>query len=85
MAEVEKPDQTIDTVTLLLVAGSAKDGSWAADYLAPANTNAPDASGQQLPQRYSVRVVASDNSGEATTSQWTDFTVIGLDAPPPPP
>lgn len=53
-------------------------------YHLPANGNEPDANGFQAPQRYSIRVVATDNTGHATNTDFVDVTVAGLDAPPPP-
>ena len=60
------------------------DGTWRLTYNVPANSNAPDATGRQAPQTYSVRVVARDLTGAVSRSQFYDFVVLGLDAPPPP-
>ena len=53
-------------------------------YHIPANSNEPDANGVQAVQRYSIRVVVTDNAGQSTTTDFVDVTVAGLDAPPPP-
>lgn len=60
------------------------DGTWRLTYSVPPNSNLPDATGRQAPQTYSVRVVARDLTGAVSYSQFHDFVVLGLDAPPPP-
>lgn len=60
------------------------DGTWRLTYNAPPNSNLPDATGLQAPQTYSVRVVARDLTGAMSRSEFHDFVVLGLDAPPPP-
>jgi hypothetical protein len=85
LAQIEKPNRQIETVPLALETGTTFDGSWGTSYVAPANSSPPDPDGHQLEQRYSVRVKVTDNARASVTSQWTDFTVAGLDSPPPPP
>lgn len=61
------------------------DGTWRYQYAVPANGNEPNSDGVQSPQTYSVRVVARDTTGAESTSDWQQFKVAGLEAPPPPP
>jgi hypothetical protein len=84
-AEIERPNRSLMTLPLALEGGTARDGSWGGSYYAPPNNNPFDSSGTQLPQTYSVRVVARDASNAVTYSDWTDFEVAGLEAPPVPP
>lgn len=91
-AEIYAPDgnvitrdltfNTASTDTYQLISqlpGGAHEG-----YHIPANSNQPDANGFQAPQLYSIRAVATDNSGHSTSTDFVDVTVAGLDAPPPP-
>jgi hypothetical protein len=84
-AEVEQPSRAVAGLLLVLETGTAFDGSWGGTYFAAPNNNPPDPSGVQLDQRYSVRAVVVDNRGAVAQSQWVDFTVAGLQAPPGPP
>jgi hypothetical protein len=84
-AEITTLGKPTEKRSLILEAGSEKDGSWAAIYRAPANSNPIGPDGNQLDQRYSVRVKVTDKSGASTTTQWVDFTVVGLEPPPGPP
>lgn len=65
------------------VAGDIKDGTWTRDYAVPANSNVPGTDGVQATQLYSVRVVACDLAGREARSNYQDFLVAGVDAPPP--
>jgi hypothetical protein len=85
VAEIEPPTRAVFSLPLALETGTSLDGSWGVVYVAGPNDNPPDPSGVQLEQRYSVRVTARDNQGATTTSQWVDFAVAGLQAPPGPP
>jgi hypothetical protein len=85
IAEVEQPNRALAYLPLMLEAGNSLDGSWGASYFAAANSNPASPSGVQLEQTYSVRVTARDNSAMTAQSQWVDFTVAGLESPPPPP
>ena len=53
-------------------------------YSVPANSNAPDALGNQAAQRYSIQVIVTDNTNVTTATGFADVTVAGLDAPPLP-
>ena len=53
-------------------------------YTVAANSNQPDALGNQAAQRYSVQVIVTDQTGVTTATGFVDVTVAGLDAPPPP-
>lgn len=83
-AEVYAPSGDIAYLTMSRTAGTNRDGTYQINYVAPGNTNTPDAQGRQAEQRYSVRVVATDNSGVSSISEFVNFVVEGLSAPPPP-
>lgn len=82
IATLHKPTTTMP---LTLESGNARDGSWAGTLSVPPNSNPISPDGVQLEQRYSVRVRVVDRSGTAVTSEWVDFVVAGLEAPPSPP
>jgi hypothetical protein len=86
VAEIRKP-KGVSTVRMTLEAGGGneKDGTWVYNLQVPPNSNKPDSTGHQLPQRYSVRVIATDARGRSVTSSWEDIDVAGLDNPPQPP
>lgn len=71
-AEVTKPDQSKDSVTLTSN-GTTYQGSWTA----PANIN-------ELDVHYQVRVFAEDNASNTTQSAAYSVVVRGIDMPPPP-
>jgi len=84
-AEIATLNQPTITRSLVLESGNERDGSWAAIFNAPPNSNPIGSDGVQLEQRYSVRVRVTDNSAASSTTKWIDFTVAGLEAPPGPP
>ncbi len=61
------------------------DASFRATYLVPANDNTPSSSGVQAQESYSVILRATDRSGASSQSQFVEFVVQGIDAPPVPP
>lgn len=90
--EVYRPDSSVQNVIMELDPRTTETyqlpdqadpfnvvGRW---LIIPANTNTPDGTGFQEPQRYSIRVVALDNSGASTSTNFVDVTVKGLDQPP---
>jgi len=92
--EVYKPDTTITNVMMSLNEGTLETyelpevpdglgnvGRW---LIIPANSNTPDALGHQESQRYSLRVIVSDNTGASTETDFVDVVVAGIDSPPPP-
>jgi len=84
-ATIELPDSTTPTQALARESGTEYAGTWAGNYSAPANTSPTEPGGGQPAQTYSVRVTATDGSGESIESEWKSFTVAGLEAPPPQP
>ncbi|HEY3396557.1 MAG TPA: carboxypeptidase-like regulatory domain-containing protein [Armatimonadota bacterium] len=79
------PSAATITRPAALVSGTAINGTFRASYQVPANTNPTNPDGSQPPQTYRVRVRAVDGSGQVTLSAIKNFTVLGLEAPPPPP
>jgi hypothetical protein len=92
--EIYKPDGSIENVLLELdvrtnetywlpevLDGLGDTGRW---LIIPANTNTPDALGHQEAQRYSLRVIVTDNSGASSQTDFVDVVVTGIDTPPPP-
>jgi len=57
--------------------------TFAATFHAPANDNRPTALGIQAPENYSAHVLVTDRSGQSNGSEFIDFVVRGIDAPPP--
>ena len=83
--EIYVPDGSVfELIPGTPVAGTIFDGTWRLVYSVPANSNTPGADGTQAPQTYSVRVAARDATGATAFSGFYDFTVLGLDTPPPP-
>lgn len=93
-AEVYGPDSSVQNVIMELDPRTTETyqlpnqsdpfgtiGRW---LIIPANSNTPDGTGFQQPQRYSIRVVALDNNGASTATNFVDVTVNGLDQPPVP-
>jgi hypothetical protein len=82
--EVYAPNGDIAYLSMSRTAGTSRDGTYQINYVAPGNSNTPDAQGRQAEQRYSVRVVATDNSGASQISGFVNFVVEGLTSPPSP-
>jgi hypothetical protein len=83
--EIYPPDgDVIEVAPGAPVTGSIFDGTWRTVYQVPANSNVPDAWGNQESQSYSLRVVARDLAGAESYSRWYEFKVAGVDVPPPP-
>jgi len=58
------------------------DASFGVQFEVPANDNQPTADGVQDAEDYSARIIVRDRSGMVTESEFVDFTVEGIDAPP---
>jgi hypothetical protein len=84
-ATVYPPGGGTTAVPLTQVAGGTQAATFRATYAVAANSNPISGAGVQLPQTYSVRFDAVDNTGHHTLSDYTTFTVLGLGTPPPPP
>ncbi len=61
------------------------DASFGVTYQVPANDNQPSPDGVQAEENYSARLTVRDTSGMSAQSPFIDFTVQGIDAPPPQP
>lgn len=82
-AEVFYPDASSQILDIPKVAGT--DETYRLELDLPANDNPPDAGGHQATQRYSIRIIVTDNTSSQTISpNFIDVTVAGLDSPPPP-
>lgn len=84
-AEIITPEGALLLQPMARVAGGVRNGTWRVQYLAPPNTNVPNAAGVQAPMVYSVRVRVVDGDGAVTLSSPVSFTVSPVVAPPPPP
>ncbi|MEA3402034.1 MAG: carboxypeptidase-like regulatory domain-containing protein [Armatimonadota bacterium] len=62
-----------------------RQASYNTTFAAPANDNQPTADGVQAPENYSARLLVRDRTGMTSTSEFVDFTVQGIDQPPPRP
>jgi hypothetical protein len=85
---IELPMQVANPDTALPCPGLADcylDASFNATWQVPANVNRPDASGIQAPQSYTISLRVRDRSGRASQSEFIEFTVEGIDPPPPTP
>ncbi len=82
MASIELPTRAIVSLTLTRESGNEYNGTWASEYAAPPNTAPTDPAGGQPAQLYGVKVMATDASGASAESDWKNFTVAGLEAPP---
>ncbi|MGI5819410.1 MAG: carboxypeptidase-like regulatory domain-containing protein [Armatimonadota bacterium] len=58
------------------------EASFGVTHQVPANSNTPTADGTQAPQSYSASVRVRDRSGMTTDSEFVEFVVQGIDAPP---
>lgn len=58
------------------------NASFGVEFQVPANDNQPTPDGVQAAEDYSARIIVRDRSGAVTESQFVDFTVEGIDAPP---
>lgn len=67
------------------VANCYLDASFGATFTAPPNDNQPSLDGVQAPENYSARIQVRDRSGTTAQSEFIDFTVQGIDQPPPRP
>ena len=92
--EIYKPGGSIENVLLELdprtnetywlpevVDGLGETGRW---LIIAANSNTPDSLGHQESQRYSLRMIVTDNSGASSQTDFVDVVVAGIDTPPPP-
>ncbi|MCX7599446.1 MAG: hypothetical protein N2512_11375 [Armatimonadetes bacterium] len=89
-AEVYLPGQTNpQIVSLALVAGTEKDGTWSATHSFPANDAPYDSLGNQPDEVYTVRFVVKDRSGlagkDTSITGFYQVRVRGAEAPPQPP
>jgi hypothetical protein len=85
IAEIYAPATAVERLTMPMVGGTTRDGTYRASWPVPPNSNTPDPSGVQAQMTYSVRVVATDNGGATANSDFADLVVQGLKPPPPPP
>lgn len=61
------------------------DASFGTTFAVPPNDNQPSSDGQQAEENYSARVIVRDRNGNISQSEFIDFTVQGIDQPPPRP
>ncbi len=80
--DVTNPDTAISCGGL---ANCYVDASFGVTYQIPANDNQPTPGGVQAAEQYSARLLVRDRTGMRTQSEFVDFTVEGIDAPPPQP
>lgn len=84
VAEIYAPSGDVTRLPMPLAAGTERDGTYRLTWTVPANSNTPNAAGVQAEMDYSLRVVVTDRSGAVTTTDFVDFVVKGLAAPPGP-
>ncbi|MGC9316484.1 MAG: carboxypeptidase-like regulatory domain-containing protein [Armatimonadota bacterium] len=80
--QVSNPDTAVTCPGLV---NCYLEASYNATFQAPANDNQPSADGVQAPENYSARLMVRDRTGVTSTSEFVDFTVQGIDEPPPTP
>lgn len=61
------------------------DASFGVTFAVPPNDNQPSPDGVQAPENYSARIQVRDRTGMSSQSEFVDFTVQGIDQPPPRP
>ncbi len=84
-AAIELPVVVSNPATAVLCPGTTDcytDASFRASFQVPANDNTPSGDGVQAQESYSVILRAADRSGAASQSQFVEFVVQGIDAPP---
>ena len=85
---IELPMQVANPDTATACPGLADcylDASFSTTWQVPANANRPDAAGIQAPVPYTISLQARDRSGRVSQSEFIEFSVQGIDPPPPTP